>query len=86
MKIISVKIPKSYLEDIDRLVKEGYYASRSEFIRTALRVLLEREYGKRTRSIEDIEYKDDQERFYADSKITLSPGPHVSSKRVIVSL
>ncbi|MCI4456566.1 MAG: type II toxin-antitoxin system ParD family antitoxin [Desulfurococcaceae archaeon] len=47
MKIISVKIPKTYLEDIDRLVREGRYASRSEFIRTALKLLLIREYERR---------------------------------------
>lgn len=43
MKIVSVKIPRSYLEEIDLLVKKGFYTSRSEFIRTALRILLIRE-------------------------------------------
>ena len=46
MKIVSVKIPRSYLEDIDRLVREGYYTSRSEFIRTALRILLVKELNR----------------------------------------
>ncbi|MGC9009607.1 MAG: ribbon-helix-helix domain-containing protein [Sulfolobales archaeon] len=46
MKIVSVKIPRTYLEDIDRLVKEGFYTSRSEFIRTALRILLAKELNR----------------------------------------
>ncbi|MEL9929677.1 MAG: ribbon-helix-helix domain-containing protein [Sulfolobales archaeon] len=46
MKIVTVKIPRSYIDDIDKLVKKGYYASRSEFIRTALRILLDKEFNR----------------------------------------
>jgi len=43
MKIVSFKLPEYYVELIDKLVKEGLYHSRSEFIRTAVRKVLERE-------------------------------------------
>jgi len=47
--IISVHIPRKMLEYIDRLVEEGYYPSRSELIRIAIRELLQREEAKRNR-------------------------------------
>jgi Predicted transcriptional regulators containing the CopG/Arc/MetJ DNA-binding domain len=43
MKIISVKLPESYVEGIDELVKMGRFRSRSEAIRFAVRELLRRE-------------------------------------------
>jgi Ribbon-helix-helix protein, copG family. len=43
MRIVTVKLPESYLEGIDELVKLGRFASRSDAIRTAVRELLRRE-------------------------------------------
>ncbi|MEM1644342.1 MAG: ribbon-helix-helix domain-containing protein [Ignisphaera sp.] len=43
MRIITVKMPESYIEAIDELVRLGRYASRSEVIRAAIRELLKRE-------------------------------------------
>jgi Arc/MetJ-type ribon-helix-helix transcriptional regulator len=43
---VSVKIPESYLEIIDRLVEVGRYTCRSEFIRTAVRRLIDEELAK----------------------------------------
>jgi Arc/MetJ-type ribon-helix-helix transcriptional regulator len=43
---VSVKIPESYLEIIDRLVDLGRYTCRSEFIRTAVRRLIDEELAK----------------------------------------
>ena len=52
MKIVTVKLPESYLEAIDRLVAAGRYSSRSEFIRAAIEMLLRqelREFEKRAK-------------------------------------
>jgi len=43
MRIVSVKIPKYYIEAMDELISRGRYASRSEIIRTALREFFKRE-------------------------------------------
>jgi len=43
MRIITVKIPESYLEGLEELVNTGRYSSRSEAIRAAIRELLRRE-------------------------------------------
>lgn len=43
LRIVTVKIPESYIEAIDELVRIGRYTSRSEVIRTAIRELLKRE-------------------------------------------
>jgi Arc/MetJ-type ribon-helix-helix transcriptional regulator len=43
MRIITVKMPESYIEAIDELVRLGRYASRSEVIRAAIRELLKKE-------------------------------------------
>ena len=43
MRIVTVKMPESYIEAIDELVRIGRYSSRSEVIRTAVRELLKRE-------------------------------------------
>jgi Arc/MetJ-type ribon-helix-helix transcriptional regulator len=40
MKLITVNIPKAYLEDLEELVKVGMYSSRSEAIRIAVRDLI----------------------------------------------
>ncbi|MGC9147934.1 MAG: ribbon-helix-helix domain-containing protein [Sulfolobales archaeon] len=56
MRIVSVKIPRTYLEDIDKLVKEGFYTSRSEFIRTALRMLLVKELNRLSNKKSSEEY------------------------------
>jgi len=43
MRIVTVKMPESYIEAIDELVRMGRYSSRSEVIRAAVRELLKRE-------------------------------------------
>lgn len=43
MRIITVKMPESYVEAIDELVRLGRYTSRSEVIRAAIRELLKKE-------------------------------------------
>jgi antitoxin ParD1/3/4 len=48
MRVVSVKIPESYLEIIDRLVDVGRYTCRSEFIRTAVRKLIDEELARGT--------------------------------------
>jgi len=40
MRIVTVKMPEPWIEEIDRLVREGIYTSRSELIREAVRRLL----------------------------------------------
>ncbi|WP_167827678.1 ribbon-helix-helix domain-containing protein [Pyrobaculum islandicum] len=42
MILISFHVPQSYVEILDELVKMGFYPSRSEAIRAALRELLNR--------------------------------------------
>jgi Ribbon-helix-helix protein, copG family. len=46
MRIVTVKMPTHYLELIDKLVEEGLYLSRSDFIRTAIREHLMKELKK----------------------------------------
>jgi len=46
LKLISLKLPEEMLDTIDEIVKTGKYASRSEFIRTAIREKIERELGE----------------------------------------
>jgi len=46
MRIVSVKLPESYLEIIDMLVEVGRYTCRNEFIRTAVRKLIDEELAK----------------------------------------
>jgi len=41
--IVTVKMPETYLEAIDELLKRGRYMSRSEVIRAAVRKLIEEE-------------------------------------------
>jgi len=47
MVLISVHIPKQVLEEIDELVKQGVFPSRSEAIRTAVWDLVRREKQQR---------------------------------------
>ncbi|RLE56149.1 MAG: hypothetical protein DRJ40_06750 [Thermoprotei archaeon] len=42
MRVISVRIPKSYLDNIKRLIEEGRYSSVSEFVRAAIMELLKK--------------------------------------------
>jgi Arc/MetJ-type ribon-helix-helix transcriptional regulator len=44
MVLISLHVPKYYVEVIDDLVRQGVYPSRSEAIRDAIRQLLERHF------------------------------------------
>ncbi|MFW9865342.1 MAG: CopG family ribbon-helix-helix protein [Promethearchaeota archaeon] len=56
MKIVTVNIPESYLENIERLIGEnGLYPSRSELIRCAVRDFLIKELR---RANEMIKYKE----------------------------
>jgi Arc/MetJ-type ribon-helix-helix transcriptional regulator len=50
MRIVTVKLPEQILEEIDRLVDEGRYANRSDFIRMAVREMLNKEYEKKLRA------------------------------------
>ncbi len=43
MRLVTVKMPETYLEGLDELVRLGRYSSRSEAIRVAVRELLKRE-------------------------------------------
>ena len=40
MKLITVHVPDTYLDAIDELVEQDYYASRADAIRSAIRDLL----------------------------------------------
>ena len=42
MKYISILLPERVVEDIEKLVKEGYFMNRSDFVRTAIRLLIEK--------------------------------------------
>jgi len=50
MNLISVKIPETFLEGLDDLVRLGVYPSRSEAIRVAIRDLLRKELWDNRRS------------------------------------
>ena len=41
MELISFHLPKYYVDELDYLVRQGVYPSRSEAIRDAIRLLLE---------------------------------------------
>jgi Arc/MetJ-type ribon-helix-helix transcriptional regulator len=47
MVLLSVHLPKQLLEELDRLVAEGVFPSRSEAIRTAVWELVRRESQRR---------------------------------------
>lgn len=44
MVLISFRLPNALLEELDRLVEQGVYKNRSEAVRTAVEIMLER-YG-----------------------------------------
>jgi len=43
LKLVTVKMPETYVEGLDELVRMGRYSTRSEAIRVAVRELLKRE-------------------------------------------
>jgi len=43
MKQITLKVPEHYLDAIDDLVREGFYPTRAEAIRLAIRDLIVKE-------------------------------------------
>jgi Arc/MetJ-type ribon-helix-helix transcriptional regulator len=45
MVTVCVHLPKRVVEELDELVKEGEFPSRSEAIREAVKEFLEEEYG-----------------------------------------
>lgn len=54
MKLVSVYLPEPYVNAIDELVRENYYISRGEIIRTAIRELMRHEAEKTIHSDEPI--------------------------------
>jgi Arc/MetJ-type ribon-helix-helix transcriptional regulator len=55
MVLISVHIPKRMLEELDEIVRQGVFPSRSEAIRIAIRDLLYRENSRnKAQNVEDI--------------------------------
>lgn len=47
---MSFRIPKQMLDELDELVREGVFSSRSEAIRAAIRDLIIRERGEQHRA------------------------------------
>lgn len=47
MELISFHLPKPLFDIVDNLVRQGVYPSRSEAIRDAIRLLLEKYFGHR---------------------------------------
>lgn len=43
MKVITVKVPKAYIDELNKLIEAGLFPSRSEAIRIAIRDLLRKE-------------------------------------------
>lgn len=54
MKLVSVYLPEPYVNAVDELVRENYYVSRGEFIRTAIRELIRHENEKTIHNHEPI--------------------------------
>jgi Arc/MetJ-type ribon-helix-helix transcriptional regulator len=52
MVLISVHLPKEMLQELDELVRQGRFPSRSEAIRVAVRDLILRESGLKQRELE----------------------------------
>jgi len=52
MVLISVHLPKQMLDELEVLVSQGKFPSRSEAIRVAVRDLIYRENGLRQRELE----------------------------------
>lgn len=55
MKSVQTKMPERLLKELNKLVEEGWYVSRSETIRDAVRKLIER---RKTHRLEDAMEKD----------------------------
>ena len=54
MENVNAKITPKLIAEIDNLVKEGWYASRSEAIRDAIRILVEKKkYSKMRIAMEE---------------------------------
>ena len=49
MKLIQLRLPEAVIKDINKIIKKGYYTTKSSLIRDAIRRLLQ----KRPRLIED---------------------------------
>ncbi len=48
MRVVTICMPESYVEGVDKLIKRGMYPNRSEVIRIAIRDLLVEElWGER---------------------------------------
>ncbi|MCK5150857.1 MAG: type II toxin-antitoxin system ParD family antitoxin [Candidatus Thorarchaeota archaeon] len=48
MRVVTICMPESYVEGVDKLIKKGMYPNRSEVIRIAIRDLLVEElWGER---------------------------------------
>lgn len=48
MKVVTICMPESYVDGVDKLIKQGMYPNRSEVIRIAIRDLLVEElWGER---------------------------------------
>ena len=47
-EVVATRVPRKIVEKVDELIREGYYQNRSDFLRTAIRLLL-REHGVMTR-------------------------------------
>ena len=56
MKLITIAVPAAILEMMDLLVQEGYYKSRSELVRVALRDLVIQEI-KRLEMEQDLPWR-----------------------------
>jgi antitoxin ParD1/3/4 len=54
LKLITINLPQSYLNDLDELVGEDLYPNRAEVIRTAVRDLLAEEVWNKRRRREDM--------------------------------
>jgi len=48
MKVVTICMPESYVDGVDKLIKQGMYPNRSEVIRIAIRdLLVEESWGER---------------------------------------
>ncbi|MEM2863616.1 MAG: ribbon-helix-helix domain-containing protein [Ignisphaera sp.] len=62
MRIVTVKLPETYIEAIDELVKMGIYTSRSEAIRAAIREMIKRELWSVKKSAMNINKKNNKKK------------------------
>jgi Arc/MetJ-type ribon-helix-helix transcriptional regulator len=52
MRLITLHLPETYIQELDQLVGQRYYPNRAEAIRIAVRDLLSDEVWRRRESIE----------------------------------